>query len=156
MSISADEFREAMSRLPSAVTVVSIKDPGGPLGMTASAVCSLSLDPPMLLVCVANDALIHDQIVRADVFGVDVLGEGQRDLARRFADRSSHRFEGRPALSPSGLPMIESSLLHVDCRRADVHPGGDHSIVTGVIEWVRASAGQPLTYFRKSYGGFAP
>jgi len=156
MPVSQEAFREAMGRMPSAVTIVSVQDPGGPMGMTASAVCSLSLEPPMLLVCVARDALIHDQIVRADVFGIDVLGESQRDLARRFADRASHRWDNVTELSPHGMPLLAGSLAHVDCRRDRVFPGGDHSIVTGIVEWVRASAGQPLTYFRRSYGGFAP
>lgn len=156
MPVTQEEFRDAMSRLPSAVTVLSVADAAGPVGMTISAVCSLSLEPPMLLVCVARDAIHHDLITRAAMFGLDILGEGQRDLARRFADRASHRWDGNPDLSPNGLPMISGSLAHVDCRRADNHPGGDHTILTGVVEWVRSSAGQPLTYFRKSYGGFAP
>lgn len=156
MAVGDADFRNAMSHLPSAVTIVSVADAGGPLGMTASSVCSVSLEPPMLLVCVDRQARIHEQIIGARAFGIDVLNEGQRDIARRFADPLRHRFDAEPELSPAGLPMIAGSLLHVDCSRAEVLPGGDHSIVTGVVEWIRLDDGPPLTYFRKSYGGFAP
>jgi flavin reductase (DIM6/NTAB) family NADH-FMN oxidoreductase RutF len=156
MSVGEADFREAMSRLPSAVTVVTVREGGELLGMTAGSVCSLSLEPPMLLVCVDQRARIHQQIISAPVFGIDVLNEGQRDLARRFADPDSHRFDGSPELSPAGLPLIAGSLLHLDCSRAEVYAGGDHSIVTGVVDWIRLDNGPPLTYFRRSYGGISP
>ncbi len=155
MPIPAAAFRDAMSRLASAVTVLSVRDAEGRgYGMTASAVCSLSLEPPMILACVDRDALIHDWIIGADVFGVSVLAEDQRGLAERFADRATHAMTDT-ATTPAGLPLVPGALVHLECRRAGVLPGGDHAIVTGVVEWSVVRDGPPLAYFRSGYTGLA-
>lgn len=152
MAIDASRFRHAMGLLPTGVTVVTARLNAEVIGMTASAVASLSLEPPMLLVCVAHAAEIHEALVGAPIFGVNVLAAGQEDVAERFAAREQQRFApGEGHQGPAGLPLIDGALAHLECRRAEVFRGGDHSIVTGVVEWVQVREGTPLCYFRSAY-----
>jgi flavin reductase ActVB len=153
MPLDAGRFRHTMSQLVSGVTVVTAKvEGGGALGITASSVTSLSLEPPLLLVCIGRDAVIHDAILEVERFGVNVLAAGQRELARRFADRERQRLEdGEYALSPGGAPLLPGSLARIECRRRSHHEGGDHTIVTGVLEWSETGDGRPLCYVRGGY-----
>lgn len=157
MSLSPDRFRATMAHLVAGVTVVAVKDPAGrSVGMTASAVTALSLDPPMLLVCIDRGAAIHDLIVRAPAFSVSILKDDQENVARRFADPERHEFAAESiAPGPSGLPLVEGALAHVECARGAVHAGGDHSIVTGTLEWSRTHEGAPLCHFRSGYARLA-
>ncbi len=156
MPLDPGAFRDAMSRLATAVTVVSLRDEtGAALGMTASAVCSLSLEPPMILACIDRSALMHDRLMRAPAFGISVLAEGQAAVAERFADRLRQPMGDADAASPAGLPLVAGALAHLECRRAEVFVAGDHAIVTGVVEWAALHEGAPLTYFRSRYGGLA-
>jgi flavin reductase (DIM6/NTAB) family NADH-FMN oxidoreductase RutF len=157
MRITADRFRHTMGHLAGGVTVITVRDAAGTaLGMTASAVTSLSLEPAMLLVCVDREAAIHDVITRSPLFGVNILASDQADVARRFADRARAAFEpGEAPEGPARLPLIAGAIAHLECRRGAVFDGGDHSIVTGVVEWTETSAGAPLLYFRSGYGSLA-
>ncbi len=153
MPLDAARFRHTMSQLVTGVTVVTAKvSRGRALGITASSVTSLSLEPPMLLVCIGRDAEIHDTLLEAERFGVNVLAADQRELARRFADRDRQLLgEGEYALSPGGVPVLPGSLARIECRRRSRHEAGDHTIVTGVLEWSETGEGEPLCYLR---GGF--
>ncbi len=153
MPLDAARFRHTMSQLPTGVTIVTARvSRGRAIGITASSVTSLSLEPPMLLVCIGRDAVIHDALLEAERFGVSVLAAGQRDLARRFADRQHQGLEeGEYALSPGGVPVLPGSLARIECRRRSRHEGGDHTIVTGVLEWAETGDGRPLCYFRGAY-----
>ncbi len=153
MPVTPDEFRRTLSHLAAAVTIVAVRDGARWHGMTASAVTSLSLEPPMVLVCVAFKAAIHDRLVSSELFGISILAEDQADLAVRFADRDRHAFGEAPALSPAGLPLIGGALAHLDLRRAAVLRGGDHSIITGTVEWSSVADGRPLLHFRSRYTG---
>jgi flavin reductase (DIM6/NTAB) family NADH-FMN oxidoreductase RutF len=115
-------------------------------------VTSLSLDPPMLLVCVGRDAEIHDVLLEAERFGVNVLAAEQVDLARRFAQRErQHLEEGELLTSPGGAPMIPGSLARIECRRRARLDGGDHTVITGTLEWSEVGEGRPLCYFGGRY-----
>lgn len=151
--MDADRFRLAMGHLVTGVSVVAARGADGRvLGMTASAVASLSLEPPMLLVCVDRSAEIHDTLVGAPLFGLNILAAGQRELALRFATRGEQHFDGLDVgISPGGLPRIPGALAHFECRRGPVYDGGDHSIVTGTVEWAATDDGAPLCYFRSGY-----
>ncbi|MBI4541549.1 MAG: flavin reductase family protein [Gemmatimonadetes bacterium] len=153
MPIDADRFRLAMGHLVAGVSVVAARAAEGRvLGMTASAVASLSLEPPMLLVCVDRSAEIHDTLVSAPLFSLNILAAGQRELALRFATRGEQHFDGLDVgISPGGLPRIRGALAHFECRRGSVYDGGDHSIVTGTVEWAATDDGAPLCYFRSGY-----
>lgn len=153
MPIDAALFRQAMAELVTGVAVVCARESGGRVvGMTASSVASLSLVPPMLLVCVDHEADLHPVIVSAPEFAVSVLAVGQEDAAVRFATRGQQILDaaGLPA-APGGLPLIQGAVAHILCRRAAVYEGGDHSIVTGTVEWAETSPGLPLCYHRSSY-----
>ncbi len=153
MPLDAARFRHTMSQLATGVTIVTAKVARGrALGLTASSVTSLSLDPPMLLVCIGRDAVIHDAILEAEHFGVNVLAAGQRELARRFADRDREYLEdGEYVLSPNGVPLLPGSLARIECRRRSRHEGGDHTIVTGIVDWSETGEGRPLCYVRGGY-----
>jgi len=151
--LDPDRFRFAMGHLPTAVTVVTARDDAGAAhGMTVSAVTSLSLEPPLLLVCIDAHAAIHDLLTRAPVFGVDVLAHDQELVARRFADRGRHRYDDHTGeASPAGLPIVPGALAHFDVHRTSTMPGGDHAIVIGTVVWERCHSGRPLCYFRSGY-----
>jgi flavin reductase (DIM6/NTAB) family NADH-FMN oxidoreductase RutF len=157
MTLDETQFRHTMSQLVTGVSVVALKtDSGLALGMTAGSVTSLSLEPPMLLVCVDHAAEIHDQLVRAPRFAISVLAADQRDLAVRFATRGEQSFQGVDVgLSPNGLPVIRGAIARLECRLGAVYAGGDHSIVTGVVEWADTSPGNPLCHFRSGYAELA-
>lgn len=144
------EFRQTVGLLPTGVTVVSANQASGPAGATASAVCSLSLDPMMMLVCLDLGSRSLEAVREAGMFGISVLGEAQREAAKIFATKASqvekwNSVEWRDHL---GVPIIEGSLARVVCRLAEVIPGGDHVIVTGEVLEVEADddPGEPLIY----------
>ena len=153
MPLDAARFRHTMSQLATGVTVVTARTRRGrAVGITASSVTSVSLDPPMLLVCVGRDAEIHDVLLEAERFGVSVLAAGQIALARRFADRAHQRLEESEVVpSPGGVPVIPGSLARIECHRHAHLTGGDHTIVTGTLEWSEVGDGRPLCYFRGAY-----
>jgi flavin reductase (DIM6/NTAB) family NADH-FMN oxidoreductase RutF len=125
---------------------------GKPLGMTANSVASVSLQPPLISVCVDREAEMHDAILRAPEFVVNVLSSPQEALARRFADQHEDRFEGIGYhLSPEGLILLDGTLAHIECRRHAQYPGGDHTIVVGRVVGGATSDGRPLLYYRGGY-----
>ncbi len=154
MPLDAARFRQTMGHLAAGVTVVTVRTPQGGLGMTASSVSSLSLEPPLLLVCVGHDAAIHDALLGAERFGVNILAAQQEALARRFADRARQRLDpSELELSPGGVPILGGALARIECRRHGQHAAGDHTIVTGLLEWSDIGSGRPLCYFRGGFGG---
>jgi len=144
------EFRQTVGLLPTGVTVVSAFDPSGPAGATASAVCSLSLDPMMMLVCLDLGSRSLQVVREAGRFGISVLGEGQREAAEIFATKASQEEKWATVgwQDRLGVPIIDGSPARVVCRLADVIPGGDHVIVTGEVLDVEADdeAVEPLIY----------
>jgi flavin reductase (DIM6/NTAB) family NADH-FMN oxidoreductase RutF len=155
MPIPGATFRHTMSHLASGVTVLVVRDAAGIAhGMTASAVTSLSLEPPMVLVCVDRSATIHPLAVSAATLGINVLAAGQEPVAVRFADRDRHAWtEPAAERSPGGLPLVPGALARLEIRRGAVYDGGDHSIITGTVEWADVREGDPLCYFRSRYAG---
>ena len=153
MPLDEARFRHTMSQLVTGVTIVTARVPRGrAVGITASSVTSLSLNPPMLLVCVGRDAEIHDVLLEAERFGVNVLAAEQVGLARRFAQRErQHLEEGELLTSPGGAPMIPGSLARIECRRRARLDGGDHTVITGTLEWSEVDEGRPLCYFGGRY-----
>lgn len=142
------EFRQAVGLLPTGVTVVSAFGAEGPAGATASAVCSLSLSPMMMLVCLDHSSRSLTALKVADRFGISVLGEGQRTAAEIFATKSeqSQKWATVDWTDHLGVPIIENSLAHIVCGLIDVFPGGDHAIITGNVIEVEAEPGEPLVY----------
>lgn len=157
MAIDSTEFRRAMGRLASGVAVLAGREPdGGFIGMTASAVTSLSLDPPMVLACVGHAALAHAALAGGERFSLSILAADQEAVSQRFATRDLQRFDDALERTPAGLPRVAGALACLEVRRADVHAAGDHSIVTGVVEWAWARDGEPLLYVLGGYRRLAP
>ncbi|HEV2733307.1 MAG TPA: flavin reductase family protein [Longimicrobiaceae bacterium] len=158
--IDSIEFRRVMGHFASGVTVVTtVTGNGEPCGLTASAVCSVSVNPVLLLVCVDRAADTHGCIVAAGKFAVNVLGsEGGESLSRRFATYEvEDKFRGvafREELT--GAPVLEASLAWLACRVSEAFEAGDHTIFLGEVVAGDAREGTPLVYYRGGYGRFTP
>jgi len=157
MPVSKDEFRSAMSRFASGVTIVTTKtEAHHPIGITVSSFASLSLEPPLVLVCIDKRASIHDQLVEGRYLAVNVLAEDQEILSRRFASRDDDRFSGTGyAEGVTGAPILNDVLAAIECRIVYTYPGGDHTIVVGEVERTIVNDGKPLAYFRGGYAELA-
>jgi flavin reductase (DIM6/NTAB) family NADH-FMN oxidoreductase RutF len=153
MAIDRNELRRIMGHFATGVTVVTTHDGNGRrYGLTANAVCSLSLTPPLVLVCVDKSAESHPAFERSRVFAVNVLSDAQRDLSQRFAVSGGEKFAGLACRTGiTGAPILEGALAHVECRVSTVHEGGDHTIYVGAVEGGDAAEGQPLLFFRGRY-----
>jgi 3-hydroxy-9,10-secoandrosta-1,3,5(10)-triene-9,17-dione monooxygenase reductase component len=153
--VGPDRFRSVMGHFATGVTVVTVATDDGPVGMTANAVCSLSLEPLLLLVCFDNAARTLPAVRANGRFGVNVLGSGQEDLARLFASKRPERekFAGVAHTVHDGIPVIEGVLAWVGCRLERLIPGGDHTIGIGAVEAAEAGRGEPLLWLRGSYRG---
>jgi flavin-dependent trigonelline monooxygenase, reductase component len=139
------------------VTIVTMRDQDGvKRGFTANSFTSVSLDPPLVLVCVGNEASSHDALCRAERFGVNILGDWQREASMAFSSRTGKRFEAIEtwASTAGGPPLITGSLATLDCAREQIVPAGDHSIIIGRVLGFSRSAGQPLGYYGGHYIAF--
>ena len=147
-------FRQLMGRFATGVTVITATDPGdrGPRGMTASSLASVSLVPPLLSVCVEKEAVLHDLLVQAPIFAVNILSEDQEELSRRFAGPQTASFEGVGYhQSERGLILLDGAVAHIECRRVATHTAGDHTILLGGVMGGAAHDARPLLYFRGGY-----
>lgn len=152
--IDPDTFRRTLARFATGVTVVTAADAHGAHGMTVTAFSSLSLEPPLVLVCIDHDARMLPLLKSATHFGVNVLAASQEPLARRFSDPERDGLDGVPYHAGSrGVPLLEEALAQLECRRADTCPGGDHTIISGLVESASFHNGPPLLYFRGAYRG---
>jgi len=159
MAIEEAEFRRVLGHFATGVAVVAARAEGGPpSGLTANAIASVSLDPPLVLVCVEHTADTHDVIAEAGAFAISVLREDQESVARRFAAEDSvGKFEGVAHGSDvTGAPILADALAWIDCRLHASHEGGDHTIFVGEVVGGDAGRGVPLTFFRGGYGRVGP
>jgi flavin reductase (DIM6/NTAB) family NADH-FMN oxidoreductase RutF len=152
-TLDAGVYRQAIANFATGVTVITTMDEGRPAGMTASAVCSLSLDPIMLLVCISNHLPTHGAIERSASFVVNVLGEGDGELALHFARPAPDKFAGIDLEPGHALPVLARAIAHFVCDVGACHPGGDHSIFLGRVRSCAAKPGRrPLIYFGSAFG----
>lgn len=151
--IDATQFRHALSRFGSGVTVVTSRDAEErDYGMTVSAFSSLSLDPPLVLVCIDESATWHSVLPDATHFNVHILGAEQEAISRRFASERADRFVDVPhSRNASGLVMLTGVLALLECRITARHRAGDHTIVVGEVERCEVRDGEPLLYFNGGY-----
>jgi flavin reductase (DIM6/NTAB) family NADH-FMN oxidoreductase RutF len=154
--VEPDRFRAVMGHFTTGVAVVTATGPEGPVGMTANAVCSLSLDPLLLLVCFANGARTLRVVRDTERFGVNVLAAGQEELARRFASKlpEADKFAGVPHAVHGGIPVLQDALAWVGCALSELVPGGDHTIGVGAPTAIEERDGEPLLWYRGAYGRF--
>ncbi len=153
--ISEADFRRTVGHLASGVSVITTRDAqGAPVGFTASAVTSLSLDPKLMLVCVDRRGHTLSAISHAGCFAVHVLRDDQADLAMKFASSSrDDRFSGLQ-LTPgvTSAPCLAEAHARIECRLEACHDGGDHVIVVGEVVAAEALGGLPLLYWRGQLG----
>lgn len=153
MSVNPDEFRAALGRFPSGVTVLTTKGAdGSDQGMTVSAFCSVSLEPPLILVCIEKSASVYAALTSAPGFTINILSARQEQVARRFSIVDIDRFEGVGfTRSSNGYAILDDVLGLIECRRFTLYDGGDHTIILGEVEATRVESGAPLLYYRGGY-----
>lgn len=153
MAVSNQDFRAGLSRFASGVTVVTTRDGEGRLhGLTVSAFCSVSLEPPLVLVCIEKATYSHDAFLESGVLAVNILAAGQQHLSEHFASPFEDKFEGvEVETSEFGLPHITGALASLDCTVKRSYDGGDHTIFLAEVEHAKSGEGDPLLYFRSAY-----
>lgn len=155
MPISADQFKGAMRRWGSGVSVLTTRREGGILGITVSSFCSLSLDPPLVLACIDKKTRSHALIGKHRAFAVNVLKAAQERLAELAAGRAGERgnwLEGEAYHeAETGAPVLDDCLAWFDCSLEGEHDGGDHTIFVGRVEAAGHAEGRPLLYFEGAY-----
>jgi len=124
--------------------------------MTASSLASVSLEPPLVSVCVDHAAELHDLIVAAPEFVVNILESNQEELSRRFADRHEDRFDGVGYhVGPEGQVLLDGALAHIECEQFARYPGGDPTIIVARVVGGDTHEGHPLLYYRGGYAAFS-
>ncbi len=153
MPISKDEFRRTLGRFASGVTVVTTRDSDGRLhGITVSAFCSVSLEPPLILVCIEKNTGSHYAFEQSKSFVINILREDQQYLSERFASFLPDKFaETKYHSGIDDLPVLEDVLANLECRLVNSHANGDHTIYVGEIERANVNDGKPLVYWESSY-----
>ena len=158
--ISDSDFKEGMRHLAASVTVITVVHNKIKDGLTATAACSVSAEPPQLLVCVNRAASAHNLIQDEGVFGVNVLARNQEDIAKRFAgidgsDRLERYLLGEWTQMVTGAPILEGALACFDCQVAKSMKAGTHSIFIGRIVGINYKTGDPLIYGDGQFTGLS-
>jgi flavin reductase (DIM6/NTAB) family NADH-FMN oxidoreductase RutF len=152
--ISPDDFRHVLGHFASGVTIVTTFDADGrPTGLTASAFTSVSLDPPLILVCVDHKSQSYPALRDSGRFAVNILHLDQQELSKRFATTRLDKFDGVPFRRSEELavPLIDGALAQLECATVSAHVEGDHTIFVGRVERAHTGAGAPLLYWRGRY-----
>jgi 3-hydroxy-9,10-secoandrosta-1,3,5(10)-triene-9,17-dione monooxygenase reductase component len=153
MAIDARELRNVLGHFATGVTVITTKDTNGkPFGLTANALSSLSLDPPLILICVDKKVDCYACFEESKVFAVNFLNEEQEHLSRRFATKGIEKFEGIAyKTGECGVPLLEGALGYIECKLVSGYDGGDHTIYVGEIQCASAAGDNPLLFFKGKY-----
>lgn len=155
-TITPDEFRRASGLWATGVSIVTTVDVAGkPFGLTMNAVTSLSLNPPMFVVCVDNNSDTLGPMSASRVFCINVLAGNQQELSNRFAKKGEDKFSGiGHARGITGAPLLDGALLAIECEIANIVAGGDHQIMLGKLRRIvtnEAPGVEPLLYFGGRY-----
>ena len=153
MTIDPDEFRSVLGRFATGVTVVTARDTDSvDHGLTVNSFTSLSLAPPLVLVCIDHEASLHPAMTACSHFAINILASGQEALARRFAAPETDRFEGVGyTRGMCGAPILDDVLAYLECRATRAIPGGDHTIFIGEVEHAETRTAGPLLFYRGGY-----
>lgn len=152
--VGGSVFRDAMARFPTGVTIVTADDEHGrPYGFTASSFCSVSLDPPLVLVCIARSAHSYPVFAGNRQFAISVLRADQSELALRFARKSADKFGGGEFVrTPSGSMVLKDPVMALECVTTDQHQAGDHMIMVGRVQSLSlAGSGAPAVYCDRAF-----
>ncbi|MFW6090114.1 MAG: flavin reductase family protein [Gemmatimonadota bacterium] len=158
--VGSEAFRAAMSRLAAGVSIVTARDPSGmPRGLTATAVCSVSLRPPLALASLSTGSTTHAAVEAAGAFALNLLGRGEEELARRFARAADEKFAGVEwETGVTGCPTITEALAVCECTLERAVPAGDHTVFLGRVVRVTVNhevPNDPLIYFSGEYGALS-
>jgi flavin reductase (DIM6/NTAB) family NADH-FMN oxidoreductase RutF len=153
MSLEQAEFRRVLGHFASGITIVTARHQEQLHGTTVNSLCSLSLEPPLVLICIDLCSSIHDLIRESGFFGVNILTEQGEALSRHFARHIPDKFSGVAcSQGVTGVPLLDGNLASLECRVTAQYPGGDHAIFVGeVVAASTASHHQPLLYYRSYY-----
>ena len=147
------EIRHVLGHFATGVTIVTTKDKAGvPTGITANAFSSLSLNPPLVLVCIDKKANCYECFEDSGVFAVNLLGEHQEQLANRFATKGIEKFQDTAwRMSANGIPLLDQTIGHIECTVTQGYEGGDHTIYLGEIIHAEAAGDRPLLFYKGKY-----
>ena len=156
MGFDSKEQRRIMGKFATGVTVVSTSLGDTTWGMTANAITSLSLDPPLVLVAVGRDSQSHRNYKESGFFAVNILSASQESISTRFASTGPKDFADLATKTAvTGAPILEGALGYVDCELVEILPGGDHDIFIGKIVAGDAGEGDPLIFYSGKYAQLA-
>jgi flavin reductase (DIM6/NTAB) family NADH-FMN oxidoreductase RutF len=153
VSVDAASFKRALGQFASGVTVVTTRDAASrPLALTVSAFASVSLEPPLVLVCIDHRSEANRGLRESGLFAVSVLGQDQEQVSRRFALPGPEKLDGFAfAEGGFGLPLVPGAVAHVECRVRSFHDEGDHAVWVGEVLRVAAAPGRPLLHHAGAY-----
>jgi flavin reductase (DIM6/NTAB) family NADH-FMN oxidoreductase RutF len=152
-ALDPDRFRTVFGHFATGVAVITVAGPAGEGGLTANAVCSVSLDPPLALVCFEQSARTLPLVRDAGRFAVNVLRAGSVDVARVFASKApeADKLRGVPHRLQDGMPILDDALAWVVCDVRELIPAGDHEIAIGEVVAMDVADGEPLLWYRGGY-----
>jgi flavin reductase (DIM6/NTAB) family NADH-FMN oxidoreductase RutF len=146
------EFRDALGRFATGITVVTTMTPDGPVGITANSFASVSLDPAIVLWSIGRQSKRFPAFAGCEHFAVHVLAAEQMEMSQRFA-RAGNAFDGLPHdLNEAGVPLLRNCLSRFECSPISRHDGGDHLIVVANVTAATLRDGEPLLFFGGGYG----
>ena len=151
--VTSYEFRRACGRFATGVTIASVIDPcGTPHGLTVNSFSSVSLEPPLVLICLGHAVTMIEAFRAARYFGLSVLAENQRDVSERFARKGHDRFNGTPwHAGETGVPLLDGALAQIECGVYHRFTAGDHDILVGEMLAAKVHDGEPLIYYASRY-----
>jgi flavin reductase (DIM6/NTAB) family NADH-FMN oxidoreductase RutF len=156
-SVSEHEFRDTLARWASGVTVVTARHDGVPVGMTAASFSSVSLDPPLVLECIAHSASSHEGLIEAPGFAIHILGADQDEMSALFAQPGPDKFAGFPdERGPYDVPLLPAGVARLVCAPHETLDGGDHTIMIGRVVRTELEGTDPLVYCNRAYGRLNP
>lgn len=153
MPVTPESFRKSCAQFATGVTVVTVRTPDGtPHGLTANSFTSVSISPPLILVCIDYGCALVQYFRPGSFFGVNILAQHQQFLSVAFAVKPEGRFEGVDwHAGESGAPILSGTLACLECRTFQITEAGDHAIILGEVLRSEANSGDPLVYFDSNY-----
>jgi flavin reductase (DIM6/NTAB) family NADH-FMN oxidoreductase RutF len=155
--MDSDTFRRLLSRFASGIAIITARDGERDVGMTVSAFCSVSLSPPLVLVCVDRGASMHDLLLHHPKLGISIVTCEHEAHCRRFADKNeTERFDGVPVTrGTTAVALLDDAMAHLECQLVQHCQAGDHTIFIAEVEAGEMREGQPLLYYRGQFAQLA-
>jgi flavin reductase (DIM6/NTAB) family NADH-FMN oxidoreductase RutF len=153
--VAPQQFKDVAAHFATGVTLVTtVNQEGHPAGLLVSSLSSVSLEPPLVLFCLAKKSQLHDVFANQDRFAVNILNTRQDTVVQHFTTPMNDRWAGIPYSTDLGLPILDKSLATIECDVAARHEAGDHTIYIGHVKKMTQGAGDPLLYYNRQFGKF--